>query len=367
MPSRANDFVVVADANTNPEGLLGGDSSSNEILLGALRFTGMPGQTFNPDYSIGLNVKGWAVRYLDSSGGPLLRSPASNSSYYVNYSGAGSVPSATGENNVLAINQAVSPPPGYPDYPLFDLADITIPADGIIDIQIVISDPSLALAVPSFQTTDCYQTIDAVDDDYGTVVAGTSTTGVLVNDRLDNTKQATTLNVGFTNQQVTAFPPGGAASDLVFNADGTISVAVGALAGDYALQYTICDSSHDTVCDTATVTLAVTAAPTDLRVSKTASSSAVVAGQQVMYTLAVDNLGPADATNVVLTDTPGVGLDCQSGGLPVPSCAATGGAICPTAQDIATLTGSGWVLPSLPVGGAVEVEFACLVTASGLP
>lgn len=101
----------------------------------------------------------------------------------------------------------------------------------------------------------------------------------------------------------------------------------------------------------------------DLAISKTASPTVVASGGTVTYTLTASNVGSADVTDAVLTDTPGAGLSCTTDG----SCSASGGAVCPGSVPVGSLTGGGVTVPSLPVGSAVEVTFACTVTATGLP
>ena len=105
---------------------------------------------------------------------------------------------------------------------------------------------------------------------------------------------------------------------------------------------------------------------TDLAVEKTASPEPVESGEVITYTITVDNLGPLDTTDAVLTDTPSAGLDC---GAPVPAvatCAATGGAVCPAAPiQNSDLIGGGVTIPSLPVGGEVVFTVECTVTATG--
>jgi uncharacterized repeat protein (TIGR01451 family) len=102
---------------------------------------------------------------------------------------------------------------------------------------------------------------------------------------------------------------------------------------------------------------------TDLTLNKQVTPAVVASGGTVTYTLTASNVGAADASNAVLTDTPGAGLSCTTPG----SCAATGGATCPGSIPVASLFGGGVAIPSLPAGSAVQVTFACTVTATGLP
>lgn len=108
----------------------------------------------------------------------------------------------------------------------------------------------------------------------------------------------------------------------------------------------------------------------DLAVVKTVSPSPAQSGQVVTYSLTVNNTGPDTATNVVLTDTPGAGLDCTTPSTTA-TCTATGGASCPgpstnTTVPVSALTGAGITLPAVPVNGQVVVQMQCAVTASAL-
>jgi uncharacterized repeat protein (TIGR01451 family) len=104
----------------------------------------------------------------------------------------------------------------------------------------------------------------------------------------------------------------------------------------------------------------------DLQMTKAVSpTGAVASGSVLTYTLVATNNGPSSATNVLLRDTPGAGLNCTT---PSPSatCSASGGASCPGGTvPVSDLTGGGVTLPSLPVGGQVAVTMQCTVAATG--
>ncbi|QIL90098.1 DUF11 domain-containing protein [Microbulbifer sp. SH-1] len=105
---------------------------------------------------------------------------------------------------------------------------------------------------------------------------------------------------------------------------------------------------------------------TDLAVTKSAQPTTVVAGDNVTYTITVDNLGPRDTTNAILTDTPDANLDCITPA--TISCSATGGAQCPVAPiDPAQLVGGGLVIPVLPANSEVVFTLVCQVNAGAAP
>ena len=93
--------------------------------------------------------------------------------------------------------------------------------------------------------------IDAVDDDYSSspvLNGGGSVNGnVLTNDTLNG------VPVSLTDVVLTTTPTG----PLTINQDGTISVAPNTISGTYTIEYTICQISIPTNCDTAIVTVVV--------------------------------------------------------------------------------------------------------------
>jgi uncharacterized repeat protein (TIGR01451 family) len=104
----------------------------------------------------------------------------------------------------------------------------------------------------------------------------------------------------------------------------------------------------------------------EVQVTKTATPNPVPTGQVVSYSIVVRNNGPQAVSNVLLTDTAGVGQNCS-----VPSttatCTATAGATCPASVPVATLLASGVTVPTLASGSQVTVTVQCTVTASGTP
>lgn len=105
---------------------------------------------------------------------------------------------------------------------------------------------------------------------------------------------------------------------------------------------------------------------TDLAVTKSASPDPVLSGEVLTYTIITENLGPRDASNSLLTDTPDANLDCSTPSTTV-TCTASGGATCPAGPIlVADLTGAGVTIPFLPVGGQAEFTLQCTVNATGL-
>jgi len=100
---------------------------------------------------------------------------------------------------------------------------------------------------------------------------------------------------------------------------------------------------------------------TDLSITKSVEPESARVGDTVTYVLEVGNAGPLAADGAIVSDPAVTGLDC---GAAVISCSATGDAACPASPTIAGLQGAGLVIPTLPVGGGVRIEFACEVTGT---
>ncbi len=99
--------------------------------------------------------------------------------------------------------------------------------------------------------------INAVNDIGSTVngtTGGQSFADVLVNDTL-NGNPATLANISLT--QVSTTNPG-VTLDVT---TGAVNVAAGTAAGNYTVTYQICDQANPAICDTATVSVPVSAAP----------------------------------------------------------------------------------------------------------
>lgn len=103
----------------------------------------------------------------------------------------------------------------------------------------------------------------------------------------------------------TAEPDAGATPFHAFAAPGTYTVSVtvtdgaGCADGVYNGRYTLCRARGAT----ATGTVVVTAAAANLAVAKTASTSAVQAGDQFSYLLRATNAGPSEVTDATIADT----------------------------------------------------------------
>ncbi|WP_374434105.1 beta strand repeat-containing protein, partial [Tabrizicola sp.] len=170
---------------------------------------------------------------------------------------------------------AVTLTPGAALNPLPAFGSITLNPDGTVTVA-----PGTSAGIYEYSYTICEilnptncdtttitiriapPVIDAVADTLGPVNGFTGGTlpNVLGND---------TLNGAAVDPADVLYLPGApvgptpAAGSITLNPDGTVTVAAGTTAGSYEYSYTICDRVNPLSCDTATVTVVVTAAPID--------------------------------------------------------------------------------------------------------
>ena len=113
---------------------------------------------------------------------------------------------------------------------------------------------------------------------------------------------------------------------------------------------------------TFTTTISPACVNATLTIAKINAGTTLVAGQTTGYTITVANLGPGAAGGTTLTDPVAPGLSCTVN----PTCAVAGGAVCPASLPIATLQGTGLVIPTFPSGSTATFALTCGVTATGL-
>ena len=87
------------------------------------------------------------------------------------------------------------------------------------------------------------------------------------------------------------------------------------------------------------------------------ANDSVQLGATTTYTIVVRNGGPDAADGAIVRDPAGTRLECST----VSCGSASGGAACPASVDIATLQGTGVVVPTLPANGAVTFTLQCVV------
>ncbi|QKZ11341.1 beta strand repeat-containing protein [Spirosoma sp. KUDC1026] len=162
----------------------------------------------------------------------------------------------------------------------------------------------------------------AANPDSGTTTSGTEIiTRVLANDT-NTGRPASATNV------VVSLPTPPANGTAVVNADGTISFTPAtSFTGVTCYTYQICDLTSTTVCTTSQVCITVLPKPignADIRVTKALVGNKIRAINDVVtFTIVVKNLGADRATNVVVKDSLGSGLQFVSGSTTVGTYAAS--------------------------------------------
>lgn len=113
--------------------------------------------------------------------------------------------------------------------------------------------------------------------------------------------------------------------------------------------------------------------PADLTITKASTTSPVVAGDTITYSITVTNNGPSAANNAVVSDdwTTVPGLNCSALAVPpgTATCAASGtaGTQCPAPASVTPAAlQAGLAVPVFPSGGIVTFTLQCAVTATGL-
>ncbi len=183
--------------------------------------------------------------------------------------------------------------------------------------------------------------ICAEDDDFGTVNGGDTTTGTTIfdNDNL-NGNPVSPADVNLTGGTFTTTSGG-----ITLNPDGTLTVDIGTPAGVYTTTYTICEKANPANCDTATITIEVTAPVIDATDDDFGTVSGADGGTSTQTVFDNDTLNgdPVDPANVTLT---GGAFTTTSG---------------PTNCDTATIT----IEVTAPVIDAVDDDFGTVSGADG--
>ncbi|WP_407492465.1 beta strand repeat-containing protein [Pseudooceanicola sp. MF1-13] len=153
------------------------------------------------------------------------------------------------------------------------------------------------VTVTSFGTAP----IDAINDAPTSINGkdGGTTTSALGND---------TLNSGAVSLATITLTPGAApsptAGTITMNADGTVTVTAGTTAGSYTYPYTICETLNPSNCDTATATIAVSAAPIDA-INDALPTVDGTAGETTASVMGNDTLNGVAVVPADVTLTPG--------------------------------------------------------------
>jgi len=226
---------------------------------------------------------------------------------------AGPVPGASGGTavtNVLSNDtlNGAAVVPGQITLTPSNSGPITINGDGTVDVAAGTAAGSYAASYQICEIlnpTNCDTaivnvtvggaTIDAVDDVAGPVNGATgaiAVINVLTNDQLNGAPLSPAL--------VTLIPTN--VSPLTINADGSVNVAAGTPGGSYSASYRICENLNPVNCDSAIVTVSVSAAVIDAVDDQAGPVGGAQGATALINVLDNDTLGgaPANSGNVLL-------------------------------------------------------------------
>jgi len=226
------------------------------------------------------------------------------------------------------------------------------------------TDTALIIEVVAVGAGSADLSVTKVDSPDPVFVGGTLTYTVTVNnagpDTADNLTVTDTLPAGvtFVSAMGTGWTCNEAAgvvtctrASLAVGAapDITITVTAPSAAGTITNNVTVASTTADPVAGNNSDSEDTTVNPSaDLSITKTDAPDPVIAGTNLTYTLAVNNLGPSDATNVSVTDTLPAGLTFVS--------ASGTGWTCGEASGTVTCTRA-----ALAVGAAPDITIAVTV------
>jgi uncharacterized repeat protein (TIGR01451 family) len=144
---------------------------------------------------------------------------------------------------------------------------------------------------------------------------------------------------------------------LILNPDGSFVYTPNpGFVGTDTFVYQVCDADND--CDTATVTLRLTALAGKMRITKSVGPGHVSPGSLVNYTLVVSNIGNLPVTGAQVVDTPPAGFNFVPGSVQIVDTDNAG-----TTSGTGPITFSGI---DVPVGGTATIRYLLRVSA-GLP
>lgn len=134
------------------------------------------------------------------------------------------------------------------------------------------------------------------------------TTNIFIND----TKEGNTINPADVTVSISQNPTNGT---VIVSTDGTITYTPNLnFVGKDCYVYQICDKASPPLCDTASVCVTINKGVAKLKISKilNGNTKIITKNSLVSYTIAIENLGSTDATNIVVKDSLDAGLQYSS-------------------------------------------------------
>jgi uncharacterized repeat protein (TIGR01451 family) len=163
---------------------------------------------------------------------------------------------------------------------------------------------------------------------------------------------------GALNETLATFPAGGAVKYTITAtaAASNLPAVVVNTATAAPPAGSVCDDGSKPPCDSVVTNPSVPV----VRIAKTSNAlAALTPGDSVTYTVTVTNTGTVPAPGTVVSDPIPAGIASANW-----TCAATGGAVCPSASGNGALTET---IATFPASGVVTYTITATVAASGLP
>ena len=288
---------------------------------------------------------------------------------YANFNGAAATSTGGGNYSGLVAGPTTDDVRLLPDLSITKTAPATVAVNATFNYTLTPRNNGRAIAVQTFATT---QATDVLLANVGTVLGAspltltdTLPTGVSATNTFSGTNWSCsgTAPVVCTLPDASAYPIAAATNFPLV----TGTVVVTCLGGSGKTNTAVISTAAgETLLTNNTGTVTTTVTPNcvnaTLTIAKFNSGNTLIAGQTTSYTITVANLGPGAAGGTTLTDPVATGLSCTVD----PTCTAAGGAVCPASLSIATLQGTGLVIPTLPAGSTATFALTCGVTATGL-
>ena len=149
----------------------------------------------------------------------------------------------------------------------------------------------------------CLSLIDAQIESFPDFTGGGVTTSILASDTL-NGVILDPADVTLTTGDVTG-PDGNPSTAITPNPNGTITIPPNTPAGDYTVEYEICDIINPANCSTAVETVTILPALPELTVTKTTGATGALQGDgsfSQAFTIELENTGNVAINNPTLSD-----------------------------------------------------------------
>ena len=284
---------------------------------------------------------------------------------YANFNGAAATSVAGSNYSGLVAGPATEDVTLLPDLSISKTAPATAAAGTTFSYTLTPRNNGRAIADQVFASTQATNASASVLITSPLTITDTLPTGVTLTAPFNGTNWSCTgtSTVACTLPDVNAYPIAAATNFPLV----TSTVRITCLGGSSKTNTVVISAgAGETLLTNNTGTVTTTITPgcvnANLSVTKTNGVTTLNAGQTTSYTITVANIGPGAAGGTVVSDPVAPGLSCTVN----PTCAATGGAVCPAPLTIATFQSPGFTINTFPAASSLTFVLNCSVTATGL-